>query len=87
MMVSGVTMVTTSESSVAQDLALRCQTSALIVVQAESSATQLLFQDAILLAEEVDHGVLVLADPACCGYNQDLPWAEELRHSPNADSS
>jgi len=44
----------------------------LTVGQAESSATELLLEDAVLLAEVLDDRILLAADPAGKGGNEDL---------------
>jgi hypothetical protein len=52
----------------------------LIVGQAESPATELLLQDAILLAEILDDRILLATNPAGQGGNEDLPRLEHRRH-------
>jgi hypothetical protein len=52
----------------------------LIVGEPESSATELLLEDAILLSEILDDCVLMAADPAGKGGNEDLPGLEHRRH-------
>ncbi len=54
-------------------LAAYGKSSALIVSQSKPSATELLLQNAIFLAEELDDGILLAADPASHGGNEDLP--------------
>ena len=50
------------------------------VGEAESSATQLLLQDAVLFSEILDDCVLMTADPASQGGNEDLPGLEHCCH-------
>ena len=45
----------------------------LVVVQSKSFVPELLFEDMVLLAEILDDCVLLLADPAGQGRNEDLP--------------
>jgi hypothetical protein len=54
-------------------LAPHGQSASLIVGQAESSATELLLEDSVLLAEVLDGRILLAADPASQGGNEDLP--------------
>ena len=63
-------------------LALCCEPSALVVVQPEAFAAELLFEDAILLDQVVDGLGLVSVDPTGEGREEKLK-AEEVRH--NAD--
>ena len=49
---------------ISQFLALRREASPLTVLQPESFAFQLFPQDPVLLAEKIDHRVLLLAEPA-----------------------
>ncbi len=52
----------------------------LIVGQPESSATELLLQDAVLFSEILDDCVLMAADPAREGGHEDLPGLEYSGH-------
>jgi len=54
----------------------------LIVGQSESSAPELLLQDAILLAEILDDRILLAGNPACQGRNEDLPGLKHGGHRP-----
>ena len=47
----------------------------------ESSATELLLEDSVLLAEIIDHGFLVPIDPAGHRRNENLPGLEQRAHS------
>ncbi len=57
------------------------KSSSLIVGQAESPATKLLFENAVLFAEIVDHRVLLATDPPGETGQEDLPGLEHHRHS------
>jgi len=61
-------------------LAADRESATLIVGQPESSASELLLEDPILLAEVIDDGVLLAADPADEGGHEDLPGLEGGRH-------
>ena len=52
----------------------------LIVGQSEPSATELLFEDSVLLAEVLDDRILLAADPASHGGNEDLPGLKDGGH-------
>ncbi len=65
---------------VAEDLALGSESAALGIRQAESLATELLLQDAVLLSEVLDDCVLMAADPAGEGGHEDLPGLEDGGH-------
>lgn len=62
-------------SDFGEDLSVDClasngQSTSLIVCQAESSATKLLLQDTVLLAEILDDRILLAANPASHGGNE-----------------
>ena len=61
-------------------LAADRQPATLIVGQPESSATELLLQDAVLLSEVFDDCVLMAADPTGEGGHEDLPGLEGGGH-------
>ncbi len=52
----------------------------LIVGQPESSASELLLQDAVLFSEILDDCVLMAADPAREDGHEDLPGLVDRRH-------
>ena len=52
----------------------------LIVGQPKSSATELLLEDAVFFLKILDDCVLMAADPAGHGGNEDLPGLEHRRH-------
>ena len=54
--------------------------SALIVGQSKSLATELLLQDTVLFSEIVDDRVLLPANPACHGGDEDLPGLKDDGH-------
>ena len=68
------------ESPSSNSLAPHRKSSALSVGQSKSSATELLLQDSVLLAEIIDDRILLTADPAGQGGNEDLPRLENGRH-------
>ncbi len=68
------------ESAPSNSLAPHGQSAALIVGQAESSSTELLLQDSILLAEILDDRILLTGDPAGQGGDEDLPRSENGGH-------
>ena len=61
-------------------LAPHGKSSALGVGQPEPSATELLLEDSILLAEIFDDRILLAADPAGQGGDEDLPRLENDGH-------
>ena len=61
-------------------LAANCKPATLIVGQPESSASELLFQDAVFFSEEFDDCVLLATNPASQGGNEDLPGLEHNGH-------
>ena len=61
------------ESTPANSLATNRETAALIVGQSESFLAELLLEDSVLLPEILDDCVLLLADPASQGGDEDLP--------------
>ena len=67
--------------SSAQCLAEHGQPPALVVGQSEALSAELLFQDAVLLAEVLDGGILLARDPAGHGRDEDLPSVENRCHS------
>ncbi len=68
------------KGSAAESFASHRQSATLIIGQAESSATKLLLQDAVLLSEILDDRVLMAADPTGEGGHEDLPGLERRRH-------
>ena len=68
------------EGASANGLTSHGQSAALIVGQPESTATDLLFQDSILLAEVLDDRVLLTSDPAGHGGDEDLPRLKDDDH-------
>lgn len=62
-------------------LAPHGQSASLIVGQAESSATKLLLENSVLLAEVLDDRILLAADPASQGANENLPGLKNGGHS------
>ena len=56
------------------------QSASLIICQAKSSATELLLQGSVLLAEILDDCVLLAGDPACHGGDEDLPGLKDDGH-------
>jgi hypothetical protein len=69
-----------AESPSSNGLATNCEPPTLIVGQPESSASKLLLQDAVLLAEILDGRILLATNPASHGGNEDLPRLEQRRH-------
>ncbi len=68
------------EGASTDGLAADRQPATLIVGQPESSATELLLQDAVLLSEVFDDCVLMAADPTGEGGHEDLPGLEDGGH-------
>ncbi len=64
----------------ADGLAADSKTATLIIGQPESSVPELLLEDSVLLSEVFDDCVLMAADPAGQGGNEDLPGLEHRRH-------
>jgi len=64
----------------ADGLASHDQSASLIVCQAESSATELLLENAILLAEILNDRILLAADPARKSGDQYLPGLKDDGH-------
>jgi len=64
----------------ADGLASHSQSASLIVGQPESSAAELLLEDAILLAEILNDRILLAADPAREGGDQNLPGLKDDGH-------
>ncbi len=56
------------------------ESAALVVGQSESSATELLLENAVLFAKIVDGRVLLARDPSSHRGHEDLPWIEHGRH-------
>ena len=56
------------------------QAASLVVGQPEASATKLLLEDSVLLAEIFDDRILLTADSAGQGGNEDLPWLQSDGH-------
>ena len=54
----------------------------LSIGQAESSGPELLPEDSVLLSEVFDDRILLAADPASQGGNEDLPGLEDGGHRP-----
>jgi len=52
----------------------------LIIGQTESSATELLLQDAVLLSEVFDDRVLLTGDPSSASGNEELPGLKDDSH-------
>ncbi len=69
-----------AESPSPDGLAANREPATLIVGQPESSAPELLLQDAVLLLEILDDCVLMAADPTDQGGNEDLPGLEHSGH-------
>ena len=69
-----------SEDPSPDDLAPHGQSAALIDGQPESSATELLLEDAIRLAEVLNDRILLTRGPAGKRGNEDLPWLEDGGH-------
>jgi hypothetical protein len=63
-------------------LAADGESASLRVGQSESSATELLLEDSILLSEIFDDRILLAAHPAGQGGDEDLPRLEYRRHPP-----
>ncbi len=61
-------------------LAADSKTATLIIGQAELLATELLLEDSVLLAEVLDDRILLAADPASHGGNEDLPGLKDGGH-------
>ncbi len=68
------------ESPSSNGLAAHGKSAALSVGQSKSSATELLFQDSVLLSEIFDDRILLSADPAGQGGNEDLPGLQSDCH-------
>ncbi len=68
------------QDPVSDGFSFRCQTTSLGVGQAKTSPAELLLQYLILFAEVLDHGILVAADPASGGNDEDLPWTNHPCH-------
>ncbi len=58
-------------------LAAHSEPATLIIGQPESSSTELLFEDEVLLSEILDDRILLTADPAGQGSNKDLPGLKD----------
>jgi len=68
------------EGASANSFAQHSQSATLIVCEPESSATELLLEDAILLAEILNDRILLAADPAREGRDQNLPGLKDDGH-------
>jgi hypothetical protein len=68
------------ESSTADLLSADSQPATRIIGQSESSAAELLSENSVFLAEILDYGVLMTADPAREAGDEDLPWLEHDSH-------
>jgi serine/threonine protein kinase len=69
-----------SEDVSSDGLALDSKPAALGVGQPESSTTELLFKDSVLLPEEFDNRILMVSDPAGQGGNENLPRLNDGGH-------
>jgi len=69
-----------AESPSPDGLAPDGQSATLVVGQPESSATELLPENSVLLPEVFDDCVLVAADPASEGSHENLPGLKHGRH-------
>ncbi len=61
-------------------LAANRKPATLIIGQPESSATELLLENSVLLAEIINDGFLVSIDPAGQGSDEDLPGVKDGGH-------
>jgi hypothetical protein len=68
------------EGSSSDGLAPHGQSASLTVGQSESSATELLLQNSVLLVEVLDDRILLAADPASQSGHQDLPGLKNNGH-------
>jgi hypothetical protein len=64
----------------ADGLASYGQSASLIICQTKSSATELLFQDSVLLTEILDDRILLTGDPAGQSGNEDLSRLKDDGH-------
>jgi hypothetical protein len=71
------------QRSPAQNLALRRESTPLIVGQPEPSPAELFFEDPVLLAQLINRRLLMLVDPASEDRDEELPWLEDLSHPPS----
>ena len=67
------------EKPASESLALGCETTALVVGQAESLAPELLLEDAVLLGEVIDSLSLAVVHPSAEGGQEELK-GEEVGH-------
>lgn len=65
----------------AQGLCLRGQPSALIIVEPEPLASELLFQDPVFLAEILDDALLLIREHPRENHAEQLPRLEDVRHA------
>ncbi len=70
----------TCEGASPDGLAADSEPATLIIGQPESSAPELLLQDAVLLSEVFNDCVLMAVDPASERGHEDLPGLEHRRH-------
>ena len=68
------------EGAASDSLATDGESASLRIGQPESSPTKLLLQDSILLSEILDDRILLAADPAGEGGNEDLPRLKDDGH-------
>ncbi len=68
------------KGTAADSFAAHGQSASLIIGQSESSATELLLENSVLLSEILDDCVLMTADPPSQGGDEDLPRLEDGRH-------
>ncbi len=69
------------ENAPTEDLALRCESAALVIRESESSPAELFLQDAVLLHEVLDNLVLVAIDPAGERGEEELKREEVGHHA------
>jgi hypothetical protein len=68
------------EDASSDGLAPHGQSASLVVGQPEASATELLLEDSVLLAEIFDDRILLTGDPAGQGDDEDLPGLKDGGH-------
>ena len=68
------------EGPSSDSLAPNGKSSALMIGQPEPSATELLLENAVFLMEVFDDRILLAADPASQGSDEDLPGVKDNRH-------
>jgi hypothetical protein len=70
------------EDTTTDSLAPNGEPTSLIIIQPQTSATELLLQNAVLVAEILDDCILLTGNLARHGGDQDLPRLEDRGHRP-----